>query len=203
MLSDYEIDRFDIGPITCKVLLDLDPINPRDEYDNLASIVTFRRTCLGDKNNPLSGRSPEEVLRSLACQATSAESMLEENVVPLKHVLRAVEKYYVCLTFEFLRDGSTIAGECREDTLFSSDGIIWLAKSKAADEGCSADTAEKIVRGELQEYSAYSSGQVYGYVLCDRNGQNVGSCWGYTDLEYLMATAREEASALRYVPEWY
>ena len=53
----------------------------------------------------------------------------------------------------------------------------------------------KWLTGEIDEYSKWASGEVYGYVIKDRNGDDVDSCWGFIGHEY----AVEEAKAA--VPE--
>lgn len=37
----------------------------------------------------------------------------------------------------------------------------------------------KCLLGEVEAYSQFISGQVYGYVVKDRNGEWLDSCWGY------------------------
>ena len=44
---------------------------------------------------------------------------------------------------------------------------------------------------EIEEYSQWASGQCYGYVITDSNGDEVVSCWGYIGYEY----AKESASS--------
>lgn len=39
--------------------------------------------------------------------------------------------------------------------------------------------AEKYLRGEVTTYDQYISGQVYGYILKDANGEHLDSCWGF------------------------
>lgn len=51
--------------------------------------------------------------------------------------------------------------------------------------------AEKQLRQEVETYDQYLTGDVYGYVVTDENGDETDSCWGMFGLDYV----REEATA--------
>ena len=51
--------------------------------------------------------------------------------------------------------------------------------------------AEKTLRQEVKTYDQYLTGDVYGYVVADENGDESDSCWGFFGLDY----ARDEATA--------
>lgn len=38
---------------------------------------------------------------------------------------------------------------------------------------------EDVLRAEVDQFSAYLSGQVYGWIVSEDDGRVVGSCWGY------------------------
>lgn len=46
---------------------------------------------------------------------------------------------------------------------------------------------------EIGEYSKWANGEVYGYVIKDRNGDDVESCWGFIGYEYAQQEANEAA----------
>lgn len=46
--------------------------------------------------------------------------------------------------------------------------------------------------GEIEEYSAWASGDCYGYVILDRNRDKVGSCWGFIGEKWCIEAAKEE-----------
>jgi len=57
-------------------------------------------------------------------------------------------------------------------------------------------SAFKLMRQEVETYDAFLKGEVYGYVVVDRKGDTVDSCWGFIcanskDMEYVRQTARE------------
>lgn len=50
------------------------------------------------------------------------------------------------------------------------------------------------LQDEVKTYDDYLTGQVYGYVLTDENGDDVDSCWGIYDLAYVRTEARNAAA---------
>lgn len=58
------------------------------------------------------------------------------------------------------------------------------------------------MKAEIEEYSAWASGECYGYVIKDRNGDETdGSCWGFIGSEYVRQEARSVAASLPPVDE--
>lgn len=56
------------------------------------------------------------------------------------------------------------------------------------------DKVESVLRSEIETYSKYVNGEVYGYVVEDKDGEHVDSCWGFIgdyDDEYMMQCARD------------
>lgn len=53
---------------------------------------------------------------------------------------------------------------------------------------------EKVINAlaaEVEIWDAYLSGEVYGYVVLDNNGEHVDSCWGfYGDMDYMISEAK-------------
>ncbi len=75
------------------------------------------------------------------------------------------------------------------------DGIAYVSAAKLREE--IRRTAREVVLSELAEYASYVSGEVYGYVVEDPNGDEGDSCWGFIrDTDYMLTEAR---SAIDYV----
>ena len=47
------------------------------------------------------------------------------------------------------------------------------------------------LKGEIEEYSKWANGEVYGYVIKDPNGDEVDSCWGFLGWEWVNEAAKE------------
>lgn len=78
-------------------------------------------------------------------------------------------------------------------------GYIWVEKETVLKEWSRKRMSEKLenqayktLRGEVEVYHQHISGQVYGYVIEDENGDHVDSCWGfYGDPEdYMLREAK-------------
>ena len=71
-------------------------------------------------------------------------------------------------------------------------GVIAVSKEKAIKEFgkkiCTKKVREKALnclRGEVETLDMYYTGDVYGFVIEDENGDEVDSCWGYFGSEYI------------------
>lgn len=79
-------------------------------------------------------------------------------------------------------------------------GIIWVSKAQVRKEyGWKLITADRRVqilnylKGEVDTYSQWAAGEVYGFVTKDPEGEEIDSCWGFfddsTDFEYVRSEA--------------
>ena len=57
--------------------------------------------------------------------------------------------------------------------------------------------AESVLRAEVDTYGDYLTGQVYGYVVEDSDGEQRDSCWGFYGLDYCKQEATESAKGAR------
>lgn len=64
-------------------------------------------------------------------------------------------------------------------------GTVFVARS----EGSADFTTEQIAQGKIDEWNSYLSGERYGYQLESPDGEELDSCWGYDDLEYMKGEA--------------
>ena len=55
------------------------------------------------------------------------------------------------------------------------------------------DFARKHLEGELETYDAYLTGQVFGYVVEDEDGNHLDSCWGFYEDDYCKKEATDMA----------
>ncbi len=86
-------------------------------------------------------------------------------------------------------------------------GFIYMTKAKAIEEwGKKRLTkhvramAEKCLRCEVQTYDQFLTGDVYGFVISDSEGNDVDSCWGHFGIDYAKEAAVEAAEDhLRYI----
>lgn len=102
--------------------------------------------------------------------------------------------------YAYIHGGVTIstgAFSCPWDS--GQCGFVYCTRKQAiAEWGDTPDcetNALRVLRGEVKTFDQYLRGDVYGYVIEDKDGDVVDSCWGFYGIEY----AEEEArSALNY-----
>lgn len=195
---------------------DSDPQNPRDD-DNLGTIVGFaRRHHIGDEQPKC---SPQEFLEGLARDADSSIEEIEDRVDPInahwygqdsrwkdmanaylkKRYEQALDDNYVLLPVHMYEHGqialSTSSFSCPWDS--GQVGYIYVSKEKVVEEygDWTAETvaqATKCLEGEIETYSQWLNGEVYGYVIEDGEGEETeeGSCWGFYDMDYCIEGAK-------------
>lgn len=181
-----------------RVLQDSSADSPRD-WDNLGTMVCFhRRYDLGDKHNYSSDdyNSWEEMKKAIQKEENPAV------ILPL---------------YMYDHSGisiSTSPFSCRWDS--GQIGFILVSKKKALEEfGGKIVTAklkeriEKILELEVETYTQYVEGDVYGFQIVDEDDNIIDSCYGfygsdhkesgmldYIDHELLGLSSREELEQL-------
>jgi hypothetical protein len=141
---------------TIKIIQDEDPQNPRED-DNLGTMVCFHpRYKLGDKHD----YTPESL----------------QELVGSKDVV-AMPLFLLDHSGLWIRTGRFAEDQQGWDT--SMVGYIFVSLKKARKEGVAADKLPEILQAEVQEYNDYLTGNVYGYQAIDKDGEQVGSCWGF------------------------
>ena len=75
-------------------------------------------------------------------------------------------------------------------------GLIWISKSQVRhDHGWKRITKareDKILsylKSEVETYSQWANGEVYGYVVKDADDEEVDSCWGFYGMDYCLQEA--------------
>jgi len=174
---DTLVKELDYKGYTIEVHYDTDPLNPR-ECDQIGIFCTTDWTnethlnakdiargepifILGEEFDPEARRSPEEIF----------ERYEESEVIAILPVYKLDHSGVWYKTSSF---------ECPWD----SGQIGWIyATDKSAKALCGdnydLDNIRQQLIYEVKEISAYASGEVYGYVILDEDGEHVDSCWGY------------------------
>ena len=145
---------------TLEIVNDMDPVNPRTDFDQLGTIYySSSRYNLGDKCV-----SKDEI-----------ESIMEDN-----------EKIYLPV-YAYIHSGvalNTTGFSCPWDSGMS--GIIAVSKDKVRQEYNTKRITKKILdqvknrlKAEVEEFSQYLNGEVYGFQVKDETGDIVVSCYGF------------------------
>lgn len=178
MSKEYIYEQKKIGKYTVKVAQDTNPVNPREDWEPLSTMICFhRRYNLGDKH---SFTDPEdEGLVSL---------LKDKNVLWLPLYLYD----HSGITM------STGSFSCPWDS--GQVGIIYITKDKYRKAfSCKKVSKKKVydlLRGEVEVYDNYLTGDVYGFIIEDETGDNIDSSWGYFgDTKYALEEGISMAQA--------
>lgn len=170
-----EVERFNVNGLTVRIAIDEYPESPR-EWDNLGTMVCWhRRHKLGDKH---SYSSPEE---------------FEADMKDTPHIKLPLYLYdHSGITM------STGAFSCPWDS--GQVGWIYVTLDNVRNEysvkRVSKKTREQAIEcltGEVKTYDEFLTGQVYGFIVEDEDGEEIDSCWGFYGLEYCKEEAKSSA----------
>ena len=185
---------------TVEIHTDEDPPNPRKEWDNAGVMCCeHRRYDLGDGGMDLLFDALEADSRwdETELNLPDDEEMPEpEDYQALLDLAQewAEKKDFVRYTILplYLYDHSgitmnTTGFSCPWDS--GQVGIIFMTPQARCNERFTEEEAEKYLRGEVEAYDQYLTGDVYGFIVKDKDDEELDSCWGFFGLEYV----KEEA----------
>jgi hypothetical protein len=168
-----------IGNYLINVEQDDSPQSPRT-WDNLGTMVCFHKNYnLGDKTDyrKKDYDSWDELKQGIL------ENEGEVVILPL---------------YLYDHSGITISTtpfDCRWDS--GQIGFIFISKHKVKKEGIDESKVEEYLKGEVDTYDKYLTGEVYGYTISKVETCNLGheheteldSCWGFYGEEDCMSEA--------------
>lgn len=82
--------------------------------------------------------------------------------------------------FAYVHGGATIRTGpygCPWDS--GQSGFAYCTKERAIDECGSVEKALEVIKAEVRIFDNYLTGEVFGWVLEDENGDTIDSCWGF------------------------
>lgn len=188
------LESFPCNGYTIKVVIDDHPESPRD-WSNLGTMQSLERFYGPDEyHDHLYGFW--DLARRLAEDVVTFKTY---DDIPNKHILRAINKHYVIFPYWRRQDESIFTdGQGLLDDDQSCDGVIFVKRKDLSRPGNSAnchvteDQAIESLRAEIENYSLYASGEVYGYRICNAQGDCIEHCYGLFGLRYTV----DEASAI-------
>lgn len=178
---------------TIEIYPDDTPMNPREDFDHAAVMVCFHnRYTLGDETG----------LRSENFEGWKEleKYLVEEEGAKVFLPVYMYEHSNICLS----------TGEFYDPWDSGRVGVIYLTSQTILKEWnwkrLTKARREKLVeylKGEVEEYSDYLSGNVYGYMVRNSEGEDMDSCWGFFGNydSYVLQQAREAADSLPALPE--
>lgn len=157
---------------TIQISIDEDPMHPRKEYDNLGTIAHWhRRYDLGEQIEP--------------CTEAELRELVGEKILAVLPV------------YMYDHSGVTLSVApfgCRFDS--GQVGWIYCTESSAKAMGYEYRAPEVLtesLKGEIQTYAAFLEGNVYCYQITGLDGETLGACGGFFDLDQCIDDATGEA----------
>ncbi len=162
--------------LTLRIVQDEDPLNPRVDYDPLGKMVCFhRRYNLGDAHN-------------IDHSDFNGWDEMEE------HLTKAHGAVIILPLFLYDHSGitlQTIPFSCPWDS--GQVGFIYMDRTTILNSApgnpkiltkAAKVWAAQCLLAEVQLYDQYLTGDVWGYVIEDSEGNEVESCWGFYGESY-------------------
>jgi len=181
-MRNESVDTFDVGNLTVRIEYDEDRESPR-EWDNLGTMVCWHRNYnLGD--GVRNGKRTQEYGSP-------------EDFNPDEHT--------ICLPL-YLYDHSGITMRtgpfsCPWDS--GQVGWIYIDRAKILHEYGRKKLSKALIarvtgylEQEVKTYDEYLTGQVYGFVVEDSNGEHLNSCWGFYGLDYCKSEGKQSAERI-------
>jgi hypothetical protein len=168
-----------------QIVPDHDPMDPR-EWDNLGTMVCFhKRYNLGDKHNY---SDPRDFLVTLLGEFGKDFNDLVQKFYDRFFVLPLYLYDHSGLSMHWSDD--TYPFNCQWDV--SQVGWIYVTREQLTKEGIDHSRAFEILKGEVETYNQFLTGDVWGIQIFDDEGEMVDSSYGYYGYKY----AEEEAAEL-------
>lgn len=165
---------------TIKIKQDFDPLNPRKEWDNLGTIVYwYNRYELGDVDGSKEYGDGDDFLQAM---------QQDKDAVMLPVYMYDHSGQTISTTpFSCQWDGGQIGW------IYASSETIKKEWGEVTDE--TKEKAKNCLKAEIECFDNYITGNVYGYVVEDSNGECIESCCGYNG-EDGVEQAIEEAKGI-------
>ncbi|MBU1082554.1 MAG: hypothetical protein KKB59_18855 [Spirochaetes bacterium] len=168
-----------------EIAYDEDTESPR-EWDNFGHMVCFhKKYSLGDKHD--------------VCHEDF------DGWEEMEEYLRKERGAFIILPL-YLYDHSGITMStspfgCRRDS--GQVGFTYCTEREMLDTFAGSCTlgeikerAEKLLRSEVKTYDQYLRGEVYGFLVKGKDGEEIDSCWGYYEgYEYVLKEAKRAVDA--------
>lgn len=156
-----------------RIVPDMDPMSPR-EWDNVSVLALFHgRYNLSNEwgYNPNDYEGWDEMRAAIAADGGI-------------HILPVYGYDHGSLV---LRAAESNPFSCAWDS--GMVGFVFTSQERMDYTGAPADRINEILRAEVDEYSQYVNGDVYGYEVFDDRGEIIDSCYGFFGYDNAQAAA--------------
>lgn len=195
--------------LTVRIEQDMDPLNPLEDWDVFGTLVCWhRRYDLGHKNGV---EKLQEAVRSSKRfqQYPSWGDYSSDHYKDLSDPATLINTAAQCgiLMLElYLYDHGGITMRtskfsCPWDS--GQVGVIFITTEDAKEElgvprltKKAKEKAYECMKGTVESYDQYLTGDVYGYTIEDEDGEYLESCWGFFGSDYVCEEAKAVADSI-------
>ena len=195
-------EEIKLNGCTIEIHQDTDAQDPREWGDNSLFLVGYHRDfrveapvyhCDRAKNNALFNK--EDLIAFF--NGEDSENYSNSGVFPQYHIFKLEAYIHSGVRLALSSEGNF--PDRRWDV--SQLGAVFVSRTKLNGK-LSAKQARKYALGLIEEWNQYLSGQVYGYITKDEQGNHLDSCWGfYGDPKESGLMDEARASINRYVED--
>ena len=171
------IEEIKIDEVTVKFYQDTDAQSPADWGDENLFLVHYHRD-FWQENKDVTERDLRDLYQGNKTE-TTRRLQKEYYIFPVAALIHSG-------VWLKLGHGGFSMDEGGWDT--SHVGALFASKKEFKSKG----DAEKCATGKVTEWNHYLSGDVYGFVVEDKDGEDLDSCWGFYGLKY----AKEEGLSM-------
>lgn len=167
-MSQEAVATQKVGKTTVKVHYDPDPLNPREDWDNLSTFAFFHRRYRNESDIDHRDHPSLEDMR----EYIESKNGLNALCVPV---------------YLYSHSGDTVnttGFSCPWDS--GQIGFAYVTREQAREwYGWKRITKKReqqileALEGEVKVFDQFIRGEVYGYEVKDEKGNTLDSCWGY------------------------
>jgi len=185
---DY-YEKIEYKKCSIELYFDENPEDPR-EWDNFGTMICFHNNYnLGDKTDLTSDDFEGwDELKSYLKKEKHAEIVAPLYMYDHSGIRIKIGDFYNC---------GLAQGHARFDS--GQIGFIYVSKKKILEEyggkkltEAKLRKAKKCLETEIKNYDKHVSGQVYGFMAKDENGDDLDSCWGFYDEDFMIDEAKRQ-----------
>lgn len=184
-------ERYELNDMVLEIVRDDTPMNPREEFDNLGTMVCWHgRYNLGDDHN---FGHPDDFIEGLAEEFV--EDMEDLDEMDRNEMWDLINKNAIVLPVYMYEHSGIALSTGSFNNPWDSGQVGWIYITHDDIENAYGELsektikiAEKCLKSEVEIYSQYLNGDVYGFLLkkiaeCDccksKEEEVIDSCWGF------------------------
>jgi hypothetical protein len=161
-----------------KIIYDESPESPR-EWENLGYFITKERNY----SSPDGKEYPhiQKIIETTGDIADNAAEHIQLITNEINQTGETVKVIYPIYRYEHGNVSYKRGTASGFD--YSNNGFYIVTEKTQAILGTPDELIEKVIDGELEMYTKYVNGGIYGFELLDNNGDFEDSCYGFYDIE--------------------